>query len=230
MNIALFLKRAIKDVLCATNSKLLRYWLPAYYFNLPPAALNQLCDAISQTRDLSGPVLEIGCANGATTVFLNKHMDELLIEKPYICIDTFDGFSANDIRFEAVARGKKNKAFLERCFADNKREWFMKTLELNRIRRVQVLQQDVVEYSFEAIENVSVCFIDVDLYRPVKSALEKVWPLMARGGIIVVDDCSPSQPGCADHFDGAYQAFLEFSSAHGLAPTIVHARLGLIVA
>lgn len=230
MNFTTLSKRAVKDVICRSDSRLLQYWLPTYRYNLPPAALAYLCDAISQTRELRGPILEIGCAVGATTVFLNKHMDMLGVDKPYICIDTFAGFSATDINYEVNVRGRNNKAFLERCFSDNKKEWFIKTLEVNRIQRVEVVQQDVVEYSFAGIRDISLCFIDVDLFRPVKAALEKVWPLMARGGIVVVDDCVASQPHCADHFNGALEAFLQFTHNRGISPKIVDARLGVLSA
>src|SRR5712691_8092238 len=108
------LKSMVKNALCRSNSALLRYWLHSYRYNLSPACLAYLCAVIEATREVTGPILEIGCASGATTVFLNMHMDSAGIEKPYVCIDTFAGFTSADIDYEVRVRGKNNADFLRR--------------------------------------------------------------------------------------------------------------------
>ena len=65
--------------------------------------------------------------------------------------------------------------------------------------------------------------IDVDLYIPVLHALEAIVPLMRAGGIVVVDDCVTGQ-----FYDGALQAYTEFTSVRGLPSKIVHSKLGVI--
>ena len=37
---------------------------------------------------------------GRTTVYLNQHMNNEAIEKPYVCIDTFAGFTSRDVAYE----------------------------------------------------------------------------------------------------------------------------------
>ena len=70
---------------------------------------------------------------------------------------------------------------------------------------------------------VSFCLVDVDLYKPVLAALRKVVPLVRPGGIVVVDECNSR-----NLWDGALEAYKEFTAAEGLPPKIIGAWLGLI--
>ena len=82
-----------------------------YQYNFAPSQICFLCNTISSVASVEGAFLEIGCAYGATTVFLNKHMDNEGVEKKYICIDTFDGFTNEDIAFEVERRRKVRDMF-----------------------------------------------------------------------------------------------------------------------
>jgi predicted O-methyltransferase YrrM len=216
------IKTTVKNLLCQTDSPLLHYWLPTYRYNVTPSILCYLCDAIETTRGLPGPILEIGCAAGATTIFLNKHMDSAGIEKPYICLDTFAGFTSADIEQEVISRGK-DEFILSREFTVNSKRWFDKTMAINGIQRVRSIQADVNEFDFRMFDRISLCFVDVDLYRPVKATLEKIFSRMESGSIIAVDDCV-SHP----NHDGAFQAYREFVEARGLPVRVEAGRLGII--
>ena len=198
-----------------------RYVFYRYPYNFTPTQLIFLCNCLDKTKELQESILEIGCDTGNTTVFLNKHMDFSGIEKSYICIDTFSGFTNNDINYEVNHRGKdKNKLG---GFRVNNKKWFDETIRSNEISRVKSFQADVNHFDFKEIERISFCLIDVDLYIPVKIALENVYPLIVKGGIIVVDDCKPNQL-----FDGAYRAYMEFIEAHQLPEKIILEKLGII--
>lgn len=201
---------------------LARTYFYRYRYNFAPAQLSYLCDAIGRTKDLTGPILEVGCANGHTTVFLNKHLDFLGIEKPYIALDTFSGFSSSDVDYEIQDRGKRSRKSYE-GFRVNSERWFNKTMRHHRITRVRSIKADVTIFQFDPEDRFSFCLLDVDLYRPTIVALEKVYPLMNQGGIIVVDDCMPNR-----RFDGAYAAYKEFIKRFNLEEKIVLRKLGVI--
>lgn len=38
-------------------------------------------------------------------------------------------------------------------------------------------------------EAISACLLDVDLSGPTYSALKKIYPLLSKNGVIIVDDC-----------------------------------------
>lgn len=182
-----------------------------------------LCNYLDETHELSGPIVEIGCEMGRTTVFLNKHMDVRKDKRSYFCVDTFDGFTATDIAYE-VDQGGKPESFLKRQFQSHQKDIFERTMQINSIQRVRAIQADVNEFRFDGVENISFCFIDVDLYRPVLSALSRVYERMAPGGLIAVHDCDPRQE---NPYRGAYRAYAEFVRGKGL-PEEVQERLGVV--
>jgi predicted O-methyltransferase YrrM len=79
----------------------------------------------------------------------------------------------------------------------------------------------VQQYDFQ--RPISFCLLDVDLYQPTISALRKVWPMLSPGGIIVVDDCKP-----ANQFDGAMQAYTEFTESARLPARYMLDKLGIL--
>jgi O-methyltransferase len=220
------MKGLVRDAIreLALQTPLGRYLGHRYSYMFTPAQLCFLVECIDKTAALPGPILEIGCAAGVTTVWLNKHMDDARIEKSYIALDTFKGFLARDIEYEVSMRGKGTRqADLKRVFASNKRRWVEKTLQRNSVTRVTLIEADASTFDYSAYSDISFALIDVDLYLPVKNSLAKLYPRMAAGGMIVVDDCSG--PGI---WDGALQAYLEFMESKGLSRRIMHGKLGVI--
>jgi O-methyltransferase len=192
-----------------------------YDYMFRPRELALLVSYLSETHGLPGPIFEIGCAAGHTTVYLNKHLDDLRDSRSYFCLDTFAGFTKEDIEVE-VGRGHDSGryAFLFRAY---RQDWFDQTMENNNIARVTSMQADVNQFDFSPYENISFCLIDVDLMRPVTSALEAVFPRMAAGGIILVDDCAPNRK-----YDGAYEAYVEFVRKVDSPVDIRYGKLGVI--
>jgi O-methyltransferase len=163
-----------------------------------PAQLAFLCQSVSELDGVDGAIVEVGSAFGDTTVFLNEHMRWAGIERPYFCVDTFSGFTSRDIEDEVVTRGRRPPP---EAFRTNKRKW---------------VQRRVGPIAF--------CLVDVDLYLPVKSVLDRVFDLVSTGGRIVVDDCSKR----GGPWDGAYDAYCQFTAERELESRIVHEKLGLI--
>ena len=192
-----------------------------YDYMFRPRELSFLLDCLTQTHELRGPILEIGCAGGHTTVFLNKHLDDLADSRSYTCIDTFAGFTDQDIAVED-GRGKDPNLYAN-LFRAYRKKWFDRTMTNNGVTRVEAIEADVNEFDFSSIRNISFCLVDVDLKRPVVRSLQQVVPRMAPGGIVVVDDCTPDAK-----FDGALSGYLEVTGDHGLPTDIRHDKLGVI--
>jgi predicted O-methyltransferase YrrM len=182
-----------------------------------------LCSTLDKCSGVDGKFVEIGCASGATTVFLNKYMDSQNINKEYICIDTFAGFVNDDIDFEVNKRGKQLR-ILSGAFGANKKKWFDATMTMNGIIRVKSIEADANKFDFSKIGNISFCLLDVDLYKPTKSALHSVINLLPSGGIVIIDDCKDNNV-----YDGAYQAYIDFTNEMNLPVNIVLDKLGIIV-
>lgn len=201
-----------------------KYFFYRYHYMFSPQQLFYYCDAINRIKDVEGIILEIGCAEGRTTVFANKFMEKEGIKKEYICIDTFSGFTSDDVQYEALKRDK-NKTVLKTQFVANKRKWVDSTLKYNGIKDVRLFESDISKFDFDKnnINKIALCLIDVDLYLPALAALKMVYDRVPKGGILIVDDCRQDE-----YYDGALQAYLEFIKIHNLPEKIVHEKLGII--
>lgn len=210
---------ALKEI--AFRTGLHRFVFYRFDYMFRPRQLSALVSYLTQTSGFAGPVVEIGCAAGHTTVFLNKHLDDLADSRRYICIDTFAGFTDQDI---AIERGRgKDPASYAYLFRSYRKNWFDKTMSNNQIIRVTSIQADVNSFDFGGFEEISFCLVDVDLKRPVIRSLEQVIPRMAKGGVIVVDDCVPNAK-----FDGALTGYLDVVERYGFPVDIREDKLGII--
>jgi O-methyltransferase len=208
-----------KEVAYRTGLHRLLFYRYDYMFR--PHELAFLVSALTKTHGIPGPVVEIGCAAGHTTVFLNKHLDDLADSRRYVCIDTFTGFTQEDIAVEND-RGKDPSvyAFLFRAY---RKRWFDRTIANNNINRVVSIEADANSFDFGPLQNISFCLVDVDLKRPVVRSLEQILPRMAPGGIVIVDDCAAN-----DKFDGALAGYLEFVEKRGFPVDIREGKLGVV--
>ncbi|HPD13610.1 MAG TPA: TylF/MycF/NovP-related O-methyltransferase [Planctomycetota bacterium] len=202
-------------------SPLRRYFFYRYMYQFAPAQLAFLCKCLDETKQVPGAVVEVGCGMGCTTVFLNRHMDFIGLEKPYICLDTFQGFTSEDVKVEVGERGKNARNY--RVFNINSQKWFDGTMRSNKVTRVRSIKADTNSFDFGSLGRISFCLIDVDLYRPVRRSLNGVFPHMSPGGIIIVDDCRENTA-----YDGALQAYKEFVQSRGLPENISLRKLGRI--
>jgi hypothetical protein len=157
---------------------------------------------------------------GKDNVFLNRYINSLDITVDYYAIDTFSGFTRDDLASEH-AQGRDY--WYNPVFRGNSKTRFDRTMQRNSVKRVTSFQADASTFDYETISPFRMVLIDVDLYRPVLLALNAIYNLVAPGGIII-DDCK--QGG---RCEGAYQALTEFTNARGMEPAIVHGKLGVIV-
>jgi SAM-dependent methyltransferase len=227
------IKVLIKHI--AFNTPLYRSLFNVYQFGFGPTQLIFLTECITSVSAVSGSFVEAGCAYGATTVFLNKFMDEMnIIRDCYYALDTFSGFQKEHVDYE-VSRGRKSLGRwrnlanvyhsydLRSLFGDNDQSWFNKIMKLNGITRVKSLKTDVSNFDFSIIAPIAFCLLDVDLYIPIRDSLPRIYDAMSPGGVLIVDDCRPN-----DMWDGALRAYEEFIKAKGIPREIVYEKLGVI--
>ena len=213
-------------------AKRLMFWSPLrssllyqYRYGFTPAQLARLTALATEAARVEGSFCEIGCYRGYTTVFLNRHLDRIAPHKRYWALDTFGGFVPADVAHERGARGKDSaddRRALDK-FTINSQRWFDATMRQNGVTRVTSVAAAVQDHVFSAEAKFCFVLIDVDLYRPTKAALEKLWPLVAPGGVIVVDDCHEHHV-----YDGSRQALDEFARAQALTFEVVETKLGVL--
>jgi predicted O-methyltransferase YrrM len=194
---------------------------PHYRYGLQVGELCALAEAISATTGTEGRVVELGVARGMTTVFLNTHLDALQDRRRYLAIDTFSGFTADDVDFEVAHRGKRRRDLFG--FTYNDESIFRRNMARLGFDRVDVLKLDANDLRKHHLGDVSVALLDVDLYRPTLHALQVTYDALEDGGYIFVHDVAPGSV-----YDGAGQAYAEFTARMGLPRTQVGPNCGLI--
>ena len=119
------LKKMLKEVAFRTTLHHSMYNVYPYMYS--PAELMFLAGCLDSLGSTPGCVVEAGCAYGATTVFLNKFMDDQkIVRSPYFALDTFAGFPRQHVAYEGTERGKSREitSAMRASFGDNKNEWF----------------------------------------------------------------------------------------------------------
>ena len=191
-----------------------------YNYMYEPVQLIELAECVRSVARVPGCFVEAGCAYGATTVFLNRLMDNIGLDRDYYAIDTFSGFVEEHAQYEITERGKPSR--LRREFNENKKSWFDRSMRMHDVARVKSVQADIAQFDFNAIAPVA-CLLDVDLFKPIRDALPKIHAAMSPGGIIVIDDCKPD-----NIWDGALEAYESYISDRGLPREIKCEKLGII--
>ena len=213
MNVKYQLKRIARQALVP-----LLYRYPP--FALTPERLYLFLHHLVETKDVPGAVVEIGCNLGGTAVIAKQMMNRLGIDKPYICIDTFDGFVEEQFAAD-VALG--TPAGDETMFSGNSRVLVGKIMDQHGCDDVTLIEGDVTTLPDGDLPDVcSVVLDDVDLTEPTLVSLERFWPRLSKGGVILVDDC-------AEHSSWkARIAYERFCATLGLAP-VYRFGMGVLV-
>jgi hypothetical protein len=157
-------------------------------FTLAPERLYLFLHHLIETRDVPGAIVEVGCNLGGTAIIAKRLLDSLGVDKPYICIDTFDGFV--DAQFTTdIALGTPSKD--QTLFSGNSKDLVAKILRQHRCADVRLVEGDIMTLPDRLLpEECSVVLVDVDLTEPTYAALKRFLPRMAPGGVVLVDDCA----------------------------------------
>ncbi|MBX2834521.1 MAG: TylF/MycF family methyltransferase [Micavibrio sp.] len=198
-------------------------YLMKYPYMFTPAQMLTLCDFALRAADKKGAFVEIGCAYGNTTIFLNKLFQDHALNVDYHVIDTFSGFTPEDVDYEIEGRKLKPSVNMQYVFSDNDPTWFKEKMDYNGVD-LAIHQSDIVKFDFSKIENIAFCLFDVDLYKPTAAVLPTLYEKLVPGGVLVIDDCDKDDP----NWNGAYQAYMEFIKEKGLPENIMNRKLGII--
>jgi predicted O-methyltransferase YrrM len=189
-------------------------------FDMSISQLNFILNTISEIKD-DGAIVEIGVGGGATSVVINKFIDSNSINKQFYAIDTFYGFTQEDISYENKIRGKSDSYLYYRS---NSLSWYTKTLKAHGINNTNIFKADAKEFDYALIGPIAFCLFDVDLYNPTAKVLPILYSKLIPGGVIIVDDCQTD----TSIYDGAGEAFREFCNKNNLLQELVQYKLGVI--
>jgi hypothetical protein len=186
-----------------------RLMSPRYPYKIDPGELCALVGLIESSRQSGGSVIEIGVAQGDTSVFLLEHLTTMNDDRELLLFDTFSGFTDDSIAVEVQERGKDRSEYDKFQYGDE--AIFQKKLFRAGYAKFRTFKGDAARFDWSSVAPIGAVLLDIDLYAPTKTILQSIYPCLCMGGGIVVDDCVENTP-----WDGSLQAYEEFISANNL--------------
>jgi hypothetical protein len=156
--------------------------------------------------DLPGSILEMGVFKGASLMRWTKFRSilETSYSRKIVGFDTFGEFP------EATAVDHKTKEkFTSKAgkMSASLDEMNLILDKLNLNENIELVEGDILQTLDSYLMNnpaeiVSLVHVDVDLFNVTEHVLNKIWPLLVKGGVVVLDDYS--------YFPGANLAINNF--------------------
>ena len=152
-------------------------------------------DLFRKILNIQGSIVECGVHRG-NSLFLYNHLSTIL--EPYnfnrkvIGFDTFEGFrniSKND------SRELKESDFSDTSY-EHLKEWSIlqdSNRAVSHIEKIELIKGDASRTIPDYVEKnkhliIALLYLDFDIYEPTKVALEKLLPLVPKGGIVGIDE------------------------------------------
>ena len=178
-------------------------------------ALNDLLDALAKVKNVEGCIIETGCALGGSAICMAGEKE---IERELYVYDVFgmipepgerDGEDVKE-RYKVIKDGQSvgiggdlYYGYQENLLAVVENS-FLNILNIDSLQDRNVfLVKGLFEDTLECNTQVALAHIDCDWYDSVMVCLERIVPMLASGGVLVIDDYyhwSGSREAVDDYF------------------------------
>jgi O-methyltransferase len=134
--------------------------------------------------DVPGAVVELGCYAGTTSLFIRRLLDHHQSQRAFHVYDSFEGLPPKQGKDESAA----GVDFQQGKLSVSKKEF------LQQFRAAGLRPPVVHKGWFEEMDDqdvpdqIAFAFLDGDFYSSILSSLYLVWPRMAPGGRVLIDD------------------------------------------
>lgn len=160
------------------------YSMPKYCAT-SPTKLHHLIGKLASVIEggVPGVVVEMGCFNGGSSLYIRALLDLLKSDKEFHVYDSWQGVP------EPTAEDEFAPYQFQKGEVASTRENFERTL-LDRDLKLPVIHSGWfaeipdAEYPPE----VAFAFFDSDLYQPILDSWNKIYPRLSPGGIVLLDD------------------------------------------
>ena len=144
-------------------------------------------------RDVPGSIVECGVFKGTSLVKFATFRDifDNSYSKKIIGFDIFGQFPETKFEQDKAFRDK----FIENAGAESiSREQLLKILDKKRLKtNVELIEGDIIKTVPNYLKQhpeltISLLNLDTDIYEPAVTILEKLYPRIVKGGILILDD------------------------------------------
>jgi hypothetical protein len=157
---------------------------------------------------IPGDIVECGCFFGGVGNFMALMRDYLKMRKTIYLFDSFEGFPDGE---EDIMRGRVAKAHRFANILDDVKDNFRQTIP--HARDIEFIE-GFVENTLPRYVEHDWCLLrlDTDFYKSTRVELENLYPRLARGGVVIIDDYG--------FFEGARRATDEHFAAATYPPLL----------
>lgn len=162
----------------------------SFYLNASPERISKFIahyEIFKQIKNLRGDIVECGVFRGASfTRFIN--FDKIFSsKKQFFAFDAFGKFPESglvkDKSFSKLHNQKIGHGIEKRDL-----NYFLKK---NKAKKFELIKGDVLEtleFFLKKKKKICLLHLDLDVYTATKYALEKLFPLIVKKGVILIDD------------------------------------------
>lgn len=147
---------------------------------------------------VNGDVVELGCYLGTASLFISRHLRQSAVNRAFHVYDSFEGLPEKLAQDRSPAGEQFIKGELLATKSQFIKNYKQAGLELPFIHKgwFEDLQPT------DLPSRIALAFLDGDYYSSIRSSLKLVWPKMAKGAVVIVDDyASESLPGAKKAVD-----------------------------
>lgn len=145
--------------------------------------LHEIAKDIFETRSLSGDIVELGCFNGMTSLFMKKVMDCCDIKKELHVYDSFNGFPEPIIEdVDLTGQNIFQKGNVKATLDNLQSVWIGH--DLPHIHKGWF--EDTLSQSLP--DQICFGFLDSDCYESIAVSLKHVWDKLVQHGRLIVHD------------------------------------------
>jgi len=156
-------------------------------------------------NNVEGSVVECGIGKGRSFLYLSFLIDKEGKKRKIWGFDSFEGFPEPDKEDSSVRNPKKGE------WSDTSISYIKKILKNAGIKKEFILNNTMLVKGFfnKSLKEysdgkIALLHIDVDLYQSYMDVLNKLFPLVAKGGVVLFDEYGE------DNWPGAKKAVDEF--------------------
>ena len=143
---------------------------------------------------IPGDFVECGIYTGGNIMLLKELLKKYKLKKKIYGYDTFSGMtnaSIHDVKIDGTNALKKQsieKNWVSYSLENVKKNFKKKNLSLKNVKFIKGKVEKTLKISKNLPKRISLLRLDTDFYKSTKAELKYLFPLLSKGGVLIVDD------------------------------------------
>ena len=167
-----------------------------FYMTSPPQRIAKLLshwELYKKASGSPGEIVECGVFKGSSLIQLAtfREIDSIHFEKKIIGFDTFGNFPETGYEPDEENRNSFIESAGSKSLSNKKIEKILNKKGINN--NVELVKGDIEKTVPKYVEKnphlrISILHVDVDIYEPSKTIMDKLFPKVVKGGVAIFDD------------------------------------------